>query len=248
MAHDAGIYVYTGRMGSGKTYSIVADALEALKRGEVVYSVFPIYFKGYTEKPTIRQRIRHALLGENAVVRHFAAENFHEFNIEEFWDIFPRLSNCTVIIDEAHLVFDSYDKMPLHERNAIMMCRKLNKRLFIATQLPSNLNKNVRSQAIEIFVLSKIRIPGFPLFRKTSVEVNSQGEVNIDAPPLSSETYIPSKEVFNAYNTLHTFISPENKIVAEPKVTPVLAWPEKPKKLTLREQHAAISAGSSGGG
>jgi len=237
MAHDAGIYVYTGRMGSGKTYSIVADALELLKKGEVVYSVFPIYWNGYTEKPTLKQRLRAKLFGEKTKLRHYPKENFHEFDITKFWDIFPRLSNCNVLIDEAHLVFDSYDKMPLEERNAIMMCRKMNKRLFIATQLPSNLNKNVRSQAIEVYVLSKIRIPGFPLFRKTSVEVTSQGEVNTEAPVFGTETYIPSQEVFNAYNTLHTFAQYGDPINAQ-QLVEYREYPEPvAPKMTLKETH-----------
>lgn len=114
--------MYTGRPGSGKTYSLVIESIKLLNKGNIVYSNFKINWNGYEEKKTWWKKILIALR---------LKKKWHSYpktNLRS-WDNFKdilEIKNGWIVMDEAHFYFNSrkWKEMPFEFMRKLAQHRK----------------------------------------------------------------------------------------------------------------------------
>jgi len=133
---EHGIFCYYGRLGQGKTYALVRDVLSALNRGAVVYTNFTVDWYGFDERKNPFS-VFLAGIGLKKKFVKFPQTNLRQMPTDEQWHKkFGKLRNCIVAIDEAYVLFDSYQmsKMPMEQRLNILQTRKFDRSIWYTTQ------------------------------------------------------------------------------------------------------------------
>ena len=97
------IIIWTGRPGTGKTYSLVRECIKLLNRGEIVYSNFKINWDGYKEKKTWWKKLLFKI-GIKKEWKEYPASNLRGWTHLHEWE---DMKNCYIACDEAHFYFNS---------------------------------------------------------------------------------------------------------------------------------------------
>lgn len=110
------IIAYTGRPGTGKTYSMVQQAIKLLNRGKVVYSNFHINWQGAKGK-------RFSILKFRFISYDYPKNNLRSWT--KLNDILE-IKKGYVIMDEAHLYMNSrrWKEMPMEFMRKLAQHRK----------------------------------------------------------------------------------------------------------------------------
>lgn len=192
-----------GRVGQGKTYAATVDILRKLKRGEVVYANWKIDFSDYDE----RADFWYIVCGLFGIKRNYYAyshENFHYLPLDDnFMDIFERITDASVYLDEGHLIFDSYqhNKFSIKKRAAVLHTRHFNRSLVIVSQRPTAIHVSARGNVNRFFRVDKLfQIGSLILFRKTEYQ-DMVNETVDEEQPLRSSFYWGKKAIFRAYDS-----------------------------------------------
>lgn len=199
---EHGLYAYYGRIGNGKTYAMTADVIEALKRGKVVYTNYPIDWSGYKQRESIFWLFL-GVLGFKKNFIEFKADNLHRIEIDEnFHDTLGTLTDCIVALDEGYVVMDSYEmtKMSLKKRKNVLHTRHFDRSIWYTTQRTNAVHITLRSQTNTFFKVTKLISWPFVLFRRQEFDLASDDSVN-ENEPLSTKFYIGKPVIFHAYNT-----------------------------------------------
>ncbi len=103
---EHGIYCYCGRLGQGKTYTMVKDIIRQLNRGKIVYCNFTINWNGYDQRLSLIA-LFFAAFGMKKRFVKYPIGNLRKMPTDENWhNEFAKLRNCIVAIDEAYILFD----------------------------------------------------------------------------------------------------------------------------------------------
>ena len=202
---EHGIYCYYGRLGQGKTYAMVRDLLRLLNAGHVVYTNFTINWNGYDA----RQNSFCIFLGAIGLKRKYIkypATNLRKMPTDEKWhENFGKLRNCIVGIDEAYVLFDSYQmsKMPMSQRLNILQTRKFDRSIFYTTQRPTSVHAVMRGMTNVFYHCEKFMIPFITLFARDEYDLSGDETVN-EENRLSRKLYWGESKYFNMYNTKET--------------------------------------------
>lgn len=207
-----GIYAYYGRLGQGKTYAMVADILDALRKGHVVYTNLPLKWDGYDETNDSRAwfRIFLSMCGVPVSFRVCASTNLRYIEVDEnFQSTLAGLTDCIVALDEAYAAFDSYEmaKMTLRARQNVLHTRHFNRSIWYTVQRPTNIHVVMRGVTNVFYKCRRIFALGrFILFVRDEHDLGATETVN-DDERLSRRWYLGSKRVYDAYNT--TYLRPD---------------------------------------
>lgn len=197
---EHGIYCYYGRLGQGKTYAMVRDIIRILNKGAVVYTNFTINWDGYDQRrnPFL---IFLAAIGLKHRFISYPATNLRQMATDEKWhEKFGNLKNCIVAIDEAYVLFDSYQmsKMPMSQRLNILQTRKFDRSIWYTTQRPTSVHAVMRGMTNVFYRCEKWNVPFFTLFARDEFDLASDETVDIENR-LGRKLYWGDMKFFNMY-------------------------------------------------
>lgn len=202
---EHGIYCYCGRLGQGKTYSMVRDLIRMLNRGVVVYANFTINWDGYDERNNPFSLFL-AAIGLKSRFVSYPASNLHYMPTDEDWhDNFARITDAIVAVDEAYVLFDSYQmaKMPMNQRMEILQCRKKDKSIWYTTQRPTAVHVVLRAMTNVFYRCEKWNVPFMTLFARDEFDLGADDTMDTDNR-LSRKLYFGDSKFFRMYNTKET--------------------------------------------
>lgn len=161
-----------GRIGNFKTYYATFLAFKILERGQVLKTNWKLYkdkkenilWDGYNEKDVFLNR----LMGKLPILRKkeflvVPKENWEFFEISDSWakkngfadfqDWLMHQTDCTIMIDEGHVVYDSYKltRMSMEERVMMTSTRHYDRTIYIISQRPSAIHANFRGNVNQFF-------------------------------------------------------------------------------------------------
>ncbi len=205
---EGSIDQYFGRLGSGKTYALTAEILDALCRGQVVYANWKINFAGYDSRNSWWNRFL-GMLGLEPYARVIPSENFHYLNFRDealrrtFSDWLANLTDASVYLDEGHQWLNSYEKTEISrtKQNAVAGLRHRNVRLVIASQRFMNIHVQARANVNRFFQCNKtFDFFGFKRFKVSELELT--GEDTLDTEnPIGVTYYWGRRSVYESYDT-----------------------------------------------
>lgn len=253
-----------GRIGTGKTYLATVDAIELLKRGQIVYTNWNIDWQGYDERDSWWLLLK-GVFGLKKVFYYFPKENLHVIRVDSsFIDLLGGLSDCTVMLDEGHLVLDSYTKtsMDMERRNAVLWTRHFDRTIIVISQRPSAIHVTMRANVNRFYKCEKtfdfsafgrrfIRFVKTEFQDVTSSDTPDEArEINMKTGKegaykyaISTKAYWGKVSVFQAYNTKYRRAgSPSSQVNAASVYT--LSWKERFYSL-FRPYHVPLAKGAS---
>lgn len=193
-----------GRIGQGKTYGATADVLDELRFGHAVYVNWDINFEGIDQRKSLIHIIGSILFPWNNTFYNFPKENLRKITIDEsFVENFSKLTDCSVYLDEGHVVFDSYEmaKMSMEKRVAVLHTRHFNRSIHIISQRPTAIHRMLRANVNRFYKYEKLlHIGNFQLFRRQEFQDMADENV-VEDEPISTKLYIGRKHIFEAYNS-----------------------------------------------
>jgi len=132
---------YVGLQGSGKTFSMVNDAVKVLLAGHRVVSNTPI----------------HVLDKKGKKISAIHLEGY------DYWDDFRKSENTLYILDEGGIVLSQYNwnKFDALTRAHIISYRKYGRHLFFATPVFTDVVPQLRKYVNEAVACKKIIFPFF---------------------------------------------------------------------------------------
>jgi len=164
------IYVYTGRIGSGKTYSMVKDAHKEWLRGVDVYSNTKLLFNekiGFIDK--LYYTIKKLLFLKPEYPRRGSIYYFK--TIHEITDA----RNGIILFDEGNQLFSArnWDSLPDEFIYCLQESRKHDLTVFCTTQSIMSIDITYRRLVQVWYYMNPIiRILGFNLFQKQLKDVD----------------------------------------------------------------------------
>lgn len=151
-----------GRIGNFKTYYATQLAFKLLEEGQIVKTNWRIDWNGYDEREQIIPNLLVAL-GIKDHLWEFPKGNWEYFSILPSWahergyknflDWFKNQTDCTIMIDEGHMAFDSYQltRVPIEERILITSTRHFDRSVYIISQRPSAIHVNYRANVNQFY-------------------------------------------------------------------------------------------------
>jgi len=208
-----------GRIGSGKTYGATVDVLDELSRGHVVYVNWHFNFEGFDQRQSLLYIVGSLLFPWHNRFYKFPKENLKYIEIDEhFIDKFAELTDCSVYLDEGHVVFDSYEmaKMSMKKRTAVLHTRHFDRSINIISQRPTAIHVMMRANVNRFYKYECLFKSPFILFRRTEYQDMTDETVD-EEQPLSTKLYIGKKRIFNMYNSkyLRGNLPPSQKVAFE---------------------------------
>jgi len=199
---EHGIYAYYGRIGQGKTYAMTADVIEALKRGRVVYTNYPINWNGFDQRTSIFWLFL-GVLGIKRKFLRFKPDNLHRIEIDDqFHDNLAKITDAIVALDEGYVVMDSYEmtRMSMKKRKNVLHTRHFDRSIWYTTQRPTGVHVTLRSQTNVFYKVQKLLTWPFVVFRRQEFDLASDESVD-ESKPLSTKLYLGKPFIFHAYDT-----------------------------------------------
>lgn len=200
---DGEITLRYGRIGQGKTYGATMDILDDLKRGKVVYCNWKMNFEGIDQRQDMLFILGGLLFPWVKNYYVFPKENLKYIQIDDnFVNNFSKLTDCTVYLDEGHVMFDSYEmaKMNMQKRTAVLHTRHFNRAINIISQRPTAIHVTMRANVNRFYKYDKIISWPFLLFRRTEYQDMTSETVD-EEKPLSTKFYIGKKQIYNMYDS-----------------------------------------------
>jgi len=192
-----------GRIGQGKTYGATADVLDELSRGRVVYTNWRINYNGFDQRDSFLFILGSILFPWSSRFYKFPKDNLRYLPIDEnFLNTFSKLTDCSVYIDEGHVIFDSYEmaKMSMEKRVSVLHTRHFNRSIHIISQRPTAIHVMMRANVNRFYKYDKLFSKPFILFRRTEFQ-DMVGETVDEDKPLSTKFYIGQKAIYKAYDS-----------------------------------------------
>jgi len=192
-----------GRIGHGKTYGGTADVYDELKRGHVVYINWKMKYHGFDQRDSWVYVLGSILFPWRNKLYYFPPENLKYLPIDEhFMDTFQKLTDCSVYLDEGHVIFDSYEmaKMSMQKRVAVLHTRHFNRSIHIISQRPTAIHVMMRANVNRFYKYEKLIGSPFLLFRRTEYQDMTNESVD-EEQPLSVKLYLGSSKIYKMYDS-----------------------------------------------
>jgi len=146
---DARIRIVCGKLGSGKSYLVVSEMLEALCRGEVVVSNIRLKWPGVEA------------YGRSEGVTYIPPENYRYVDTEELKRrgldplVHVLVAGATLVLDELHLVVDARDwesnaRTSGRFQDLCTQARKLDLNCFFLSQEAKRIDSRITGQGGEV--------------------------------------------------------------------------------------------------
>ena len=225
-ASEGQIDQYYGRIGCGKTYAATSDALDLLRRGNVVYVNWHMQYEGYDERKSKFHLFVSMIFPWIRRFYFFPKENLHYFEFSDNWaqtqdiligstkevrkaadwaDWFSHLTDCHVFADEGHLIFDSYmaTRMSMEKRASILHTRHFNRTIHIISQRPTAVHVAMRANVNIFYKCEKIfQFGRLVRFKRTEFQDMMNESVNEDEElAVGKKYYWGHARIFNSYDT-----------------------------------------------
>jgi len=200
--NDGEITQRYGKIGQGKTYGATVDVIDELNRGHIVYTNWDIDWNGYDERESFIKILGSLLFFKNKL-KSYPATNLRKINIDkDFIKNFSQLTNCSVYLDEGHVVFDSYEmaKMSMDKRVAVLHTRHFDRSIHIISQRPTAIHRMLRANVNRFYKYDKLISKPFILFRRSEYQ-DMEDENVVEENPESVKLYLGKKKIFNSYNS-----------------------------------------------
>jgi hypothetical protein len=197
-----GLYCYYGRLGEGKTYAMTCDVLAKLKKGEVVYTNYPIAWSGYNELDNFMQTFL-GVIGLRRRFFDFPKENLRYIEVDsKFIDNFIKLTDCTVALDEAYVAFDSYEmaRMSMEKRKGVLHTRHFDRSILYTVQRPTNVHVVMRGCTNVFYKCRRMMLWPILVFRREEYDLDHEEKIN-ELDRLSIKLYLGRSTIFAAYNS-----------------------------------------------
>jgi len=220
-AEEGELNMYYGRIGSGKTYGATADIIDELNKGRLVYATWPIQLDEFDDRESFFMILRNLILWRKPFFKVKCPENFHYINAEtgevdgiqsfnpnrpsEYIEYLNKLNHCSLYIDEAWRVIDSYQKtnFSMESRNLILVTRHKYRTINLIAQRPTSIQVTARANICRFYKFEKVS--SWPWVRFVRKEYQDMvGEtVNEEIEPISTKRYWLSTNIANRYNSYY---------------------------------------------
>jgi len=220
-AQEGELNFYYGMIGSGKTYGATADAWEALRRGEVVYTTWPIKVNDYDDRNEWFYIIKNLLLFRKRYYKIPMQKNLHYIDVEKgqvdgeftfdpkrpkaYIDFLNTLNHCTIFIDEAWRVIDSYQgtNFSLDGRNLVLVTRHKFRTINLIAQRPTSVQVTARANMNRFYKF--VKLGTWPWIRFARYEFQEMAGETVDESqePISIKTYWGKSKIFDSYNSYY---------------------------------------------
>jgi len=220
-ADEGSANLYYGLIRSGKTYGATADIHEELAQGHTVYATWPIQTRDTDDRQSILFLLRGLFLPWSK--RYFyipASRNFHFINAETgevdgvrvfdpknpqaYIEYLNTLNHCSLYIDEAWRVIDSYKgvNFSVESRNLILVTGHKFRTVNLIAQRPTSIHVTARGNMNRFYRFEKLgSIFGFTRFLRSEFQVMAGETVDETQEPVSVKTYWGKRWIFNSYNS-----------------------------------------------
>ncbi|MCY9543468.1 zonular occludens toxin domain-containing protein [Paenibacillus alvei] len=141
--------MYSGTVGSGKTYHAVEDIVDALNKGKYVIANFPLVFNARQVKRGIADRFMY--LPDEHLMGVTGMKMLLDVSREHGWDQDEKEGLCLVVIDEATNYFPREDNTKPEQRlwrTFFTQSRKLGYDFVLIVQDDQSINRTI-SKCIE---------------------------------------------------------------------------------------------------
>jgi len=192
-----------GRIGQGKTYGATSDVFDEVRRGRVVYVNWKIDFEGWDQRKDILFIIGGLLFPWKKTYYHFPKENLRFIAVDEnFVENFGKLTNCSVYLDEGHVVFDSYEmaRMSMEKRVSVLHTRHFDRSIHIISQRPTAIHRMLRANVNRFYEYKKLSSWPFLIFMRTEYQDMTEETVDLEKP-ISRKFYFAKKRIMEGYNS-----------------------------------------------
>jgi len=211
---------YYGQIRSGKTYGATADIIEELKRGRLVYATWPIHLENFDDRDSFFVLFFNMLLFRK---RHYVipcADNFHyidaekgevdgvptfdKYSTEAYIQYLNTLNHCSLYIDEAWRVVDSYvgTRATVNSRNLILVTGHKFRTVNLIAQRPTSVAAWARGNMNRYYKFVKLfSFFGIPRFARYEFQEMVNETVDETLDPISKKVYWGKKSIFNSYNS-----------------------------------------------
>lgn len=186
------IFIVWGHPGEGKTYSVTAWAIDAMKAGRPVFSNYPIIWKGMS---SMKWKPEYAKMPHPPV-------------------------NAVICIDEAYRYYNSreFKNFSVEEHTYFATNRHNNLEIYLIAQNPARLDKVI--QEISQFILCRkigflSFILGFRCYYYEFLEDLSRRRAGDRESHYRVEFRFFSKKVANAYDTHYFGVNSKNVFIGE---------------------------------
>lgn len=220
-AKEGELNMYYGRIGSGKTYGATADIIEELNKGKLVYATWPIKLDEFDDRESPFMVLRNLFLWWKPFFKVKCPQNFHYINAEtgevdgiqafnpnrpsEYIEYLNKLNHCSLYIDEAWRVIDSYQKtnFSLDSRNLILVTRHKYRTINLIAQRPTSIQITARANINRFYRFEKVASWPWVRFKRDEFQDMVGETVNEEIEPISTKRYWLSKNIANRYNSYY---------------------------------------------
>jgi len=211
---------YYGQIRSGKTYGATCDILDELRQGHVVYATWPINVKSFDDRDSFFLLLMNIVLFRKRFYKIPCSQNFHYINAETgevdgikrfeatdegYIKYLNTLNHCSLYIDEAWRVIDSYkgSNFSLAGRNLILVTGHKFRTVNLIAQRPTSVHVTARANMNRFYKFVKIATWPWVRFARYEFQEMSGETVDETVDPISVKTYWGRKSVFDSYNSYY---------------------------------------------
>lgn len=170
------IIAYTGKLGSGKTYTMTVDIIKALNKGVNVYSNYKINWYGYEEKRNFFKSLLIFLRLRNPYKYHPASNLSYWSETDEILN----LNHGIVAIDEGSVYLNSrnWSLLDPEFQRKILQSRKDGLHIFFTAQRIGQIDITLRNLVNLFYVSTFKNFFGFKCFVLGIYEIDNNGDIN----------------------------------------------------------------------
>lgn len=197
------IQAYVGLPGTGKTYALVMDAIPLIKEGiqknYTVYSNFPIKWREKHKGKTFEY---HSIC----------------LNPVDFMDALEYISPAVFLVDEANIIFSSYDWKNIERGmlNRFAQGRKLGLDFYYTSQRYGHSLKRLRDLTNYVIQCKKMNIFGLTFFRHIYYNPLIFDRENLFDTPLENK-YILKKRFIWPHQLRYIYTKYDTNFIVESK-------------------------------
>jgi len=218
-APEGSANLYYGMIRSGKSYGATVDIHQELRRGRVVYATWPIKVSDFDDREHLFFLLFNFIFFRKRYYKIPCTKNFHfidadkgevdgipTFNPDrprEYIDYLNKLNHCSLYIDEAWRVIDSYKgvNFSIEGRNLILVTGHKFRTVNLIAQRPTSVHVSARGNMNRFYKF--VKISSFPFVRFMRLEYQEMNGETVDETqdPVSRKTYWGRKRIFDSYNS-----------------------------------------------
>jgi len=210
---------YYGLIRSGKTYGATCDIHEELTQGRVVYATWPIKVEDFDDRESFFFLLFNLFFFKKRFYKIPCSQNFHFIDAEkgevdgkptfnpdrpsEYIEYLNSLNHCSLYIDEAWRVIDSYKgtNFTVEGRNLILVTGHKFRTVNLIAQRPTSVHVTARGNMNRFYKFEKIASWPWVRFARKEYQEMTGETVDETKEPISIKTYWGRKKIFNSYNS-----------------------------------------------